>query len=197
MRALILFLSLLVVGLSGSIVWELSNRPQGNTSAGETLPVNRFLQDAGTTETAQYLSRSGRFLSYRVVGRIEIPDQPLRFELEVARQVRRNQAAPGEEPVQYVHDETVHGIFPLMAPEAPDRLDRVWIMRSILREEIVIGGRSVKAWRFDLIDPGLDPAAERCPVGGLAHGHDQRFGLHLEDVPLDGDRTAPARVVGQ
>lgn len=160
MRALILFLSLVVVGLSGSIVWELSQRTGTTGPVGEMLVVSRFLQNAGASESAEYVSQGGRFLAYRIVNRLEVPDRPLRFEIEVARQVRRQQAAPGEAPVKYVHDETVHGIFPLMAPEAPERLDRVWIIRSIRREEIVLEGESLMTWRYDLIDPALDPAAE-------------------------------------
>jgi hypothetical protein len=96
----------------------------------------------------------------------------------IRRELQDPRAGPEPRPddgVTYDHRLTDHGWFPLMAPEVPEALDRVWIVRSIVPDKLPWNDEERSCWRVDLIDPALPEGSdtvvawldERIPVFGL------------------------------
>jgi hypothetical protein len=160
MRAAILGLSALIVLLSISIVVKMQH--QADAPTGTKLDVGSMINDAQRGEQVVYreVRGLGRYLTYRVVGNwpAEVKRVPVK-EIEVTLRDPR-QPPERAHQVTYEHRITDHFWFPLMEPQAPDEKDRVWILRSIRRDEILLGDRPRACWRMDLIDPALPPDEE-------------------------------------
>ena len=79
----------------------------------------------------------------------------------------------------YEHDFARHGWFPLMLPQEPDALDRLWTWARIRQEARPFRGPERLCWRVDFVDPALPTEAEevQCwfhadvPVFGLQEWH--------------------------
>ncbi len=162
MRALILALSILVVGLAVAIVIEISDRSSVDKS-GPTLNVYALLADAAAGESVTYVEQGGsrnqrRYTVMEDIGpeKTGVPEKYIRAQFLD----RLGEARGKADSVAYRHRVTDHGWFPLMAPNAAEDLDRLWIIRSIRKEEILWQGRKHMCWRVDLIDPALPPEAE-------------------------------------
>ena len=162
MRAAILGLSALIVMLSISIVIEISGRASPGGRKGLKFAVGRMLKDARQGEQAVYREAGGRgrYLTYTVMDEWSatikrVPTKQIEVTLRDPRQ-----APERAQHALYEHRVTDHFWFPLMAPSAPDAKDRVWILRSITRDEILLGDRIRACWRIDLIDPALPEDAE-------------------------------------
>ncbi len=163
MRALILTLSFIVVGLAVAIVIEISSRSNTVHKSGPTLYVRSLLADARAGESVTYVDEGGTKNSrrYTVMEDIDpkktgVPEKYIKAQFLDRLGVARGKV----DSVTYRHRVTDHGWFPLMAPHAPEDMDRLWIIRSIRREEILWQGRKHMCWRVDLIDPALPPEAE-------------------------------------
>ena len=161
MRALILLLSLAVIGLAVSILLEVDKRGAFAHRVGATFHIGALIADAEGGESAWYReSTSGRVAEYRVVQAPALPPFAVPFK-QIQRRLMDPKGQPYEGPlgtVTYDHSLTEHGIFPLTAPEAPEALDRVWIIRAIRPDTVTLtqSGQTERAcWRFDLIDPAL------------------------------------------
>lgn len=162
MRALILILSLAVIGLAASILLYVDGRGEFSLRAGEVFHVGGLVADAQGGESAWYReSTSGRVTEFRVVQAPPLPDFAVPFK-QIQRRAMDARGQPFEGPlgtVTYDHKVTEHGFLPLMAPEAPDALDRVWVIRGIRPDRVMVGsqggGRERDCWRIDLIDPAL------------------------------------------
>jgi len=178
MRALILLLAASVVTLAVLIVRYVDERPGFVNRTGRLLHVGALLADAEGGEEASYQERtSRRIIEFRVEQAPRLP--PIAVPHKLIRRVLKDAMgqvyqAPGSS-VSYQHDLTLHGWFPLMAPEAPDALDRVWVIRSIHPDRITVNREDHDCWRVDLIDPALPEGSdtvvawlsERVPVYGL------------------------------
>ncbi len=154
MRALILILAVVVIGLSVSILLE-----QG--SLAPKVPLFRpalLISDATKGEQATYVDGEGHQILYRVEratpGGI---DNPPWFHI---RRELRDATGRLLSTVTYDHVPTMHSLFPLVAPEDPEGYDRVWIWQRIRQETITVGGKRRLAWRIDCIDPALQPDAD-------------------------------------
>lgn len=161
MRALILILSAAVVALAVSIVLHVDSRPEVVSRVGPLFYVGRLLNDAVKGEEAVYREKtSQRMTRFTVVDAprlppIAVPYKRIRREIQDPRTGER-----GSDSVTYDHKMTVHGWFPLMAPEVPDALDRVWIVRSIEPDTLQLGTQEWACWRVDLIDPALPEGSD-------------------------------------
>lgn len=164
MRALILILAAAVVALAISIVHFVDGRSASLHRVGEPFHIGGLIANARGGESAWYREQtSGRVAEYRVV---QSPEAPL-FSVPFKQIRRRLFDAKGhayEGPsgaTTYAHSLTEHGFLPLTAPEVPDALDRVWILRSIRPDQLTLhksatsAGETYACWRVDLIDPAL------------------------------------------
>jgi len=181
MRVLILILAAGVVALAVSIVMHVDERSRRGTFSqrlGPRMKVGAMLADGKASEEAEYSeTTSFRRMHYRIeqaphLPPFAVPWKMIRRTLRDARNRTYENAATG---VGYRHNLSTHGWFPLMAPEAPDALDRVWVIRSIRQDKITVSRAEWDCWRVDLIDPAL-PAGrdtvvawlnEKIPVFGL------------------------------
>lgn len=163
MRALILILSAVVVGLAVAIVVAVDRRPEFVNRAGRTFDVGRLLADAVVGEHAIYREKTSlKLVEFRVeeapaLPKIQVPYKRIRRTLKDPRGVPYEGEAGG---VDYRHRLTDHGWFPLMAPEAPTALDRIWVVRSIRPDTLSVGREERSCWRVDLIDPALPEGAD-------------------------------------
>lgn len=186
MRALILVLAALVVGLAALIIsTESSPLP-----AGPVFDATRLIRNAQKGESATYRDESGRLLNFAV--ELAIPgsmDREPAVHLLISLTDRQGKPAPYG-AARYEHRPARHGLFPLMAPGDPDGLDRLWVWTRIRQERITHRGRDILAWRFDLIDPALpsDDDADHVvawvdssiPVFGLVRWQRQGVTWNLE-----------------
>lgn len=163
MRTLTFLLSLAVIGLAASIVLKAHGREQYVRQGGARFEIGRLIADALPGEQALYREQTSLELTAFVVeaspppAPYAVPQKLLRRELlDRAGQSLQGPTAT----VRYAHDVTLHGWFPLMAPEAPEALDRVWVVRAIRPDTINLGGRDLPCWRVDLTDPALPPDAD-------------------------------------
>ncbi len=160
MRALILLLSLAVIGLAASIVLEAHGREPYERRAGPRFEVGRLIADARPGEQAVYREQGSLELTAFVVEAAP-PPAPNAVPRKVIRRELRDRAGQPLSGrlshVTYPHDPSLHGWFPLEAPEAPDALDRVWIVRAIRPDTVRLGGKERRCWRVDLTDPALPP----------------------------------------
>jgi hypothetical protein len=163
MRALILILAAVVVALAVSIVIYIDERPAFVSRSGPFFYLGSLLADAQKGERAVYReSTSHRSIQFTVE---DAPDLPPMFVPYKRIRRERHDArgkAPGQvdDAVSYDHRLTDHGWFPLMAPEVPEALDRVWIVRSIRLTTLQINRREYECWRVDLIDPALPEGSD-------------------------------------
>ncbi len=163
MRALILCLSAVIVGLVVAIILEVTSRARPSRQAGEEFEAGRLIADALPGETATYQETSGRArVRTFVVRDVLSPDQGGQVPVVRILQTTRNPREPPDRAstVTYDHRVTDHFWFPLTAPTAPEAKDRVWILRRIRRDTILHEGRDRTCWRIDLIDPALPKNAE-------------------------------------
>lgn len=178
MRALILILSAVVVALAVSIVLHVHQRPEFVTRVGPEFYVGGLLSDAAKGEEAVYREKtSQRLTRFTVVDAPRLPPMVVPHK-RIRREIQdpRAGAEPGSgDSITYDHRLTDHGWFPLLAPEAPDALDRVWVVRSIEPDKLQWNHEERACWRVDLIDPALPEGSdtvvawldERIPVFGL------------------------------
>lgn len=167
MRALILLLSLAVVGLAVSIVSAARAGDSPSRQAGPRLRVASFLGDALAGESAVYREQTTQALVAWFVDGTPAPAPFAPPVKSLRRQLLDRNGQPLVGPLAsllYSHRLTEHGWFPLTAPEAPEELDRVWIVRAIQPDTISIGGADRSCWRVDVIDPALPPEAETVVV---------------------------------
>jgi hypothetical protein len=156
-RALILLLSLVVVGLSASILLAEQRAPRGD----DIFVAARMIGDAQPGEEARYRDEEGYTLIWRVDGVI-----PGSADRSAQIRISRFLLDPKQRPVPdasgaYDHYPSHHGLFPLTAPSDPQGYDRLWVWTRIRRESIPWKGGTRKAWRVDLIDPALPAEGER------------------------------------
>ncbi|MDA1194431.1 MAG: hypothetical protein O2894_04540 [Planctomycetota bacterium] len=181
MRALILLLAAAVVALAISIVVEVDTRPSFAQRMGPVFHIGALLANAEGGESAWYReTSSGRSLEYRVVQAPRLPPIAVAYKV-VGRRLLDEKGQPyagAQGSVSYEHKLTDHGFLPLAAPEAPQALDRVWIIRAIRPDSITLdggGGTAHACWRVDLIDPALPEGqdtvvawvSDKVPVYGL------------------------------
>lgn len=180
MRALILVLSALVVFLALPILWHKGGGARPGM-AGELLHFGSLLSDAQAGEEVTYRDQEGNTLIWRVEKRmpaaVRTQERLLIRRRLLDRFGRLAHARWGD--MAYEHDCAVHGWFPLMAPEEPQGLDRLWTWARIRRESRPYHGKERSCWRMDFIDPGLEAGSdevrtwfhEDVPVFGLQEWH--------------------------
>ena len=121
MRALILLLSMAVIGLAVSILLYVDKRGDFVHRVGPTFYVGGLLADAQGGESAWYRENtSGRVAEFRVVLAPQLPEFATPFK-QIQRRLMDPKGRPYEGPlgvVTYDHTLTEHGLFPLTAPEA-------------------------------------------------------------------------------
>jgi hypothetical protein len=173
MRLVILLEACLILGLAGAILFQ-GNRAPAAEPTGEVFLFNRFLGDAVPGEKASYRTDVGETVDF-TVGPVDRGGPTGLPWVNVSRAMRDAMGIPIQEPVaDYNHFFYKHGIFPFLTPGEPNALDRVWVMRRIRRAEIDWGGKKLRCWRVECIDPGLKPSEDAIEVW-----------LH-EDVPVYG-----------
>lgn len=162
MRAAILGLSALIVVLAVSVVMEINSRAGAGARRGIRFEVGLMLADAEVGESAVYREQGGRRrrLSYAIAA-----DWPAAVKRVPTKEIQVRLTDPRVPPeharqVSYEHRLTDHFWFPLMEPRHPEELDRVWILRSIRRDELLVGDEMRPCWRVDLVDPALPEDAE-------------------------------------
>lgn len=164
MRALILVLAACVVGLAISIVHFVDTRATSIHRVGDVFHIGALLANAGGGESAWYRERtSGRLAEFHIVQSPKLPPFAVPYK-QIRRRLLDARGRPYEGPsgtTTYAHKLTEHGFLPLTAPEVPDALDRVWIIRTIRPAELTLhktatgSGETHRCWRVDLIDPAL------------------------------------------
>ncbi len=176
MRALILLLSALVVGLAVPVLLHAG----GGTRAGRAGPrfhVGALINDAQAGEEALYRDQDGNRLFLRVEARL--PAGLLGYErLRIRRRLEDRvgqvlDARLGD--VGYDHDPFLHGLFPLTAPQEPEGLDRTWVWARIRQEPRLVGAQERVCWRVDALDPALPPGSDE--VQAWFHPDVPVFGL--------------------
>lgn len=163
MRALILILSVVVVGLAAAIVARVDNRPEFVNRIGRRFHVGALLADAQVGEQAVYREKTSlSLMEYRVeeapkLPQLHVPYKRIRRTLKDPRGTTYAGTAGDQ---VYSHRLTEHGWFPLTAPEAPEALDRVWVVRSIRPDTLSWQQQERSCWRVDLIDPALPEGSD-------------------------------------
>jgi hypothetical protein len=163
MRALILLLAAAVVGLAAEIVRWVDARPDWEHRTGPTFRVGRLLADAAGGEHARYReTTSRRWTEFEVEQAPRLPPEASPWKIVRRTLLDANAQPYANEPhgVAYRHRLTDHGWFPLLAPEAPQALDRVWIVRSIRTDVLTVLGEERSCWRVDCIDPALPEGSD-------------------------------------
>ncbi|MDJ0522630.1 MAG: hypothetical protein QNJ90_11235 [Planctomycetota bacterium] len=178
MRALILLLAAAVVTLAVLIVLYVDERPGFINRTGPLFYVGELLADARGGEAATYQERtSRRLIDFKVEQAPLLAPSAVPYK-QIRRVLRDPQGLVYQSPgssVSYQHTLTQHGWFPLMAPEVPDALDRVWVIRSVQPDRITVNRDEFDCWRVDLIDPALPEGSDtvvawlsaKVPVFGL------------------------------
>lgn len=182
MRALILVLSALVVGLSVPVLLHAGGGGRAQPW-GELFEVGALLHDAKAGEEVTYRDQEGNLLTWTVESRAtsgvdSAGQQRLRIRRKIHDRLGRL-VHPRWGNLAYEHDLTLHGWYPLMAPEEPEGLDRVWVWARIRREARPWKGQARPAWRVDFVDPGLAPGSDEVqawfhpdvPVFGIQEWH--------------------------
>jgi hypothetical protein len=172
MRALILLESLIVLALAAAILFHTSS--PSSAGQGERFLASSLLMDAMPGESVLYAADDGTSLEFTIgpVNR-EGKRGPVFSITRTFRDALRNTPEGGI--VSYAHVLAEHGFFPLMSPEAPGDVDRVWILRRIARDDLSIRNRTIRCWRLELFDPALPADSdlvqawyeEKVPVFGL------------------------------
>ena len=153
MRALILVLAAVVIGLAALIISTESSP----LTTGPVFDATRFIRDARSGERASYRNESGQLLTFTVELAVPgAPDREPAIHLLVSLEDAQGKPLPYG-AATYEHRPARHGLFPLTAPNDPDGLDRLWVWTRIRQEPVTLRGRELLAWRFDLIDPALSP----------------------------------------
>lgn len=181
MRALILVLSALVVGLSVPVLLHAGGgaRPQ---AWGDLFEARLLLADAQAGEQVTYRDQEGNLLTWIVEGRGSGGPDAAKQRVRIRRRIQDRHGRlvdPRWGDIPYEHDLTQHGWYPLMAPDEPEGLDRVWIWARMRREVRQEKGEQRVSWRVDFVDPGLAPGADdvqawfdaAVPVFGIREWH--------------------------
>lgn len=174
MRALLLLESALVIALAAMILWP-GGAPAA-TPIGDYFPAERFLNDALPGEHVSYGVDGGRSTIDYAVEKVD-PGDPMTGppKLSIRRTLLDAQRRPVADPTPtYTHVPHLHGLFPLLAQDAPGAYDRTWIWTRITRDRIPWHGKTLRCWRVDAIDPALPEDADAVQVW-----------MH-EDVPVFG-----------
>lgn len=158
MRALILGLSALIIGLAVAIVLEVNSRSTPSRRAGAVFRPALLIADALPGEEAVYREQQGRgrTRTFAVTGIVpaaggtQVPVVNIR---QTTRDPRLPEARRAE--VSYGHRVTDHFWFPLTNPRAPEAKDRIWILSRIREDTLLHQGKERACWRIDLIDPAL------------------------------------------
>jgi hypothetical protein len=149
MRVLILLLSAVVLALAVSILLHTGAEAQG----GQVFTLGRLISDGREGEEAVYSDGEGNTLAWSIAK--QIPGGPDRPPFAEILRVLKDRSGTVLAKDSYRHMVTVHGVFPLMAPQDPTGYDRCWVWTRLRREAIDWRGKTREAWRFDLIDPAL------------------------------------------
>ena len=180
MRALILVLSALVVGLTVPVLLHAGGGAR-DAQPGVLLHLGKLLFDAQEGEEATYRDQDGNTLIWRVERRI-----PASLRGQDRLLIRRRLLDPMGRMMHpewgdltYEHDPALHGWFPLMAPQEPEGLDRVWTWARMRQEARAYRGKERLCWRMDFVDPGLTPGSDEVqawyhldiPVFGIQEWH--------------------------
>lgn len=176
MRALILILSLVVVALTVPVLVHAGGSARG-PSLGQRFLVGSLLRDAQEGEEVTYRDQEGSFLVWRVEKVFSSAergsDRLLIRQRRLDRSGRLVDPAWGE--IAYEHDLARHGWLPLMAPEEPDGLDRLWVWARIRQEPREVSGKERLCWRVDALDPALPDG--RAEVQAWFHTDVPVFGI--------------------
>ena len=153
MRIAILLLSALVVALAVPIL--VGGQPQARPAP--VFDATALIADATRGESATYRDEVGNTVTWTVEAAIPPgPDREPRIRILAVHRDREGHEVPGG-IARYEHHPARHGLFPLMAPNDPQGYDRLWVWTRIRREEAVWRGEPRQLWRFDLLDPALEP----------------------------------------
>lgn len=180
MRALILVLSALVVALAVPVLRHVGGGASEG-KPGELLHLGLLIANARPGEEATYRDQDGNTLIWSVEARLPAPVAS-QERIVVRRRLLDNLGRPMDPrwaDLAYEHDSARHGWFPLMAPQDPGGLDRLWVWARMRRDVRVIRGKERACWRIDAVDPGLTEGAdevlcwfdEDAPVYGLVEWH--------------------------
>jgi hypothetical protein len=178
MRVTILILSGAVVLLAASIVNFVQAREEEGPRLGPLMNLDHMIANARASEEVEYReATSYRQMHFRVEQAPHLPPfaTPWKFIRRVLKDARSRTYENAATGVGYRHDVGTHGWFPLMAPQAPDALDRVWVIRAIHQDKITVMSREWDCWRVDCIDPALPDGKdtvvvwmhEQIPVYGI------------------------------
>lgn len=162
MRVLILVLAAVVVALAVSIVTFVQDRDERGPRLGPLMNLDNMIANARASESVDYReATSFRQMQYRIEQAPTLPESvtPWKFIRRVLRDARSQTYENAATGVGYRHNIGTHGWFPLMAPQSPEALDRVWVIRAIHQDKITVMSHDWDCWRVDCIDPAL-PAGE-------------------------------------
>ena len=163
LRALIVLCSALVVALAVMTVLYVDQHSGARRTVGPRFQVSELVQDARPGEFAIYREEaSGRRLRFVVVERPETAGLGVPY-LVIRRDLLGRDGRPRVEEgasISYEHQIVQHAWFPFLTPEVPTEYDRVWTWREISREPLRRRGKSLPAWRVDLLDPSLPASAD-------------------------------------
>jgi hypothetical protein len=174
MRALLLLESAVVLLLAALILWPRAAPAQG--AVGDYFLGDRFLLDALPNERVRYRIDDGRSTLEYAIDKVDRGNPltgPPRIQIRRALTDAQGRPAPDPTPT-YTHLPHVHGLFPLVAQDAPGAYDRTWVWTRIARATIPWRGTTLRCWRIDAIDPALPEDADAVQVW-----------MH-EDVPVFG-----------
>ena len=175
MRALLLIESVVVILLAALIVFWSGGAPAA-APPGDVFPALRFLPDALPGEHVTYGVDGGRSTLEYDVDKVD-PGDPRAGppKISIRRTLRDAQRRPVlDSAPTYTHLPHLHGMFPLLAQDAPGAFDRTWVWTRITRDKIPWHGQTLRCWRVDAIDPALPDDADAVQVW-----------MH-EDVPVFG-----------
>lgn len=178
MRVLILILAAGVVALAVSIVLYVDGRGEYVQRTGPLFYVGALIANARASEEVEYQETTTfQQMHFRIEQAPRLPPfaTPWKYIRRIMKDARSRTYENAATGVGYRHDVGTHGWFPLMAPEAPDDLDRVWVIRAIHRDQITVMGEEWDCWRVDCIDPALPDGKdtvvvwmhEQIPVYGI------------------------------
>jgi hypothetical protein len=164
MRALLLLESAVVILLAALIFW--GGRTHAAAPLADWFPAESFLLDALPGEHVAYSVDGGRSTVEYFVDKVDRGNPasgPPKFSIR--RGLLDAQRRPTLDPAPtYTHLPHLHGLFPLLAQDAPGGLDRTWVWTRITRDRIAWHGTSLRCWRVDAIDPALPDNASAVQV---------------------------------
>jgi hypothetical protein len=158
MRVLILVLAAVVVALAVSIVDFVRVRDEAGPRLGPLMNLETMIANARASEEVEYREATTfRQIHYRVEQAPRLPPfaTPWKFIRRILKDSRSRTYENAATGVGYRHHGGSHGWFPLMAPGAPDAMDRVWVIRAIHQDKITAMSKEWDCWRVDCIDPAL------------------------------------------